>query len=68
MIVWNQCEVKKDLTIERLIDNWFDCLFIQSNNANVRKIVKLSEIFQVNNNFAFLSKNRDHSSNQRDFF
>ncbi len=65
MIVRDQCEAKKDWTIERLIDNRFDCLFKQSKNANVRKIIELLKIFQFDESFTFLLESRDNSSNQR---
>jgi hypothetical protein len=65
LIVENQCEAKEDSTIEWSIDNWFDCLFKQSRNANVKKIIKLSKIFQFDKNLTLLFKNRDNSSNQR---
>ncbi len=63
MIVRDQCEAKKDWTIERLIDNRFDCLFKQSKKASVRKSIELSKVFQFDENLTFLFKSRDHSSN-----
>ncbi len=66
MIARHQCETKKNSTIERSIDSWFDCLFKQSKNANIRKIVELSKIFQLNEDSTFSFKNRDHLSNQCD--
>jgi hypothetical protein len=52
------------LTIKRIINNWFDCLFKQSRNANVEKIIELSEVLQFDEDFAFLSENRDNQTNQ----
>ncbi len=52
------------MTIERSVDNQFDCLFKQSKDASVKKIIELSEVLQFDENLTFLFESRDHSSNQ----
>ncbi len=55
--------MRKDLTIKRIIDNWFNYLFKQSKNANIKEIIELSKILQFDEDSAFLSEDHDNSSN-----
>jgi hypothetical protein len=54
----------KRLTIKRVINNYFNYSFKPFKNANVKKIVELSKVLQFDKNLAFLSEDRDNSSNQ----
>ncbi len=67
-IAWNKCQIKKNSTVERAINDKFDCLFQQLKDTTTRRIHRLSKVFQLDESTSFLLENDDHSSNQRDRF
>ncbi len=65
-ITRNKCQIKKDSTIERTINDKSDCLSQQFRSAATRRTHRLSKVFQLDESTSFLLESDDHSSNQRD--